>query len=411
MEQKNRRRKHRIIQFRNQETEYWDNANQMHDALHKIPGYFRSLLPELLDRAMSKEEIMAYMKRLQQATGKSVVDDVKKSNLDSNLQKVVEQGILKVKGDEYRLTPAGREMAEFMQEVIPFFMNKIFSPQMVSLVTIFLHIILSAIKLVFGFISNSAGLVADGIDNTVDTVSSFLVWLGIRLKKERLASLIVIIMMFFSLGGIAIVTYHKIVMPGPIKEGIVTFSISALCGLLMLLLSAYQYQTGRKHSNFAIMCQAVDSRNHFYTSFLVCMGIILSYLAEIYHASWLYYADAAASSVIGLIILKSAIELISELNRPDGEPTHISHFLATAYEKVKKKAITEWLFEQLDQEPMTRVQLQERFVIQFCKKVPKVLILSEMGYRPQNDQDLWIQLDWFIQENKVALIDGKYRKL
>jgi len=38
----------------------------------------------------------------------------------------------------------------------------------------------------------------------------------------------------------------------------------------------------KKHSNFAIMCQAIDSRNHFYTSLLVCGGIVLSFLAEIY---------------------------------------------------------------------------------------------------------------------------------
>jgi len=410
-DRKPKQRRHRLIKFRHRETEYWKNSDEMHDVLHRLPDYFKSLLPELLDMSMSREEIMAHMKRLQMATGERVIDDVKKGRIDRDIQFAVKQGVLEDRDEKYELTPGGREIAELMQEVIPFFMDKILSPQMASLVTIFMHIILSILKLTFGFISRSAGLISDGIDNSVDTVSSILVWLGIKLNKERLASILVIMMMFFSLGGIVIVTYHKIINPEPVREGIMTFAVSALCGLLMLGLSAYQYMAGKKHSNFAIMCQAIDSRNHFYTSLLVCGGIVLSFLAEIYQTLWLYYADAGASSIIGLLILKSAVELIMELNKPDGEPTHISHFMANAHEKVKEKAISGWLFEQLEEAPLTGEQLKERFIRQFCERVPKILILSEMGYRPQNTNDLLDYLDQFIKENKIIFSKGKYSKV
>jgi len=88
---------------------------------------------------------------------------------------------------------------------------------------------------------------------------------------------------------------------------LVAFPVSGVCGLVMLGFSSYQYLVGKRRSNLAIMCQAVDSRNHFLTSLVVCGGILLSFLAQVWHAPWLHYADAAASVVIGLLILRGAL--------------------------------------------------------------------------------------------------------
>ncbi|MBN2394899.1 MAG: cation transporter [Candidatus Atribacteria bacterium] len=405
-----KKRSHRFIKYRKPETEYWANSEEIMDVLHCLPRYFRSLLPELLEKSMSREDMIAYLNQLKLAKGKRVIDDIKKDHLDRDLELAMKKGILEERNGKYELSPAGIEVAEYMQEAIPFFMDQIFSPQIASMATLAIHVILSLIKLIFGIISRSAGLISDGIDNSADTVSSLLVWLGIKFNRERLASVFVIIMMFFSLIGIVAFTYQKLINPGPIKEGMVTFIISALCGLLMLGLSAFQYMAGKKHSNFAIMCQAIDSRNHFYTSLLVCGGIILSHLAETYQKLEFYYADAAASSIIGILILRSAIQLSIELIKPEGEPVSISHFMANAYEKVKKRAISHWLFEQLMESSLTKEELINRFSRQFCEKIPKILILSEMGYRPQNTDDLLPYLNDFIKEKKIFFKDGKYTR-
>ena len=83
-------------------------------------------------------------------------------------------------------------MAHYMQEAIPVFMGAVFSPKMVSAVTIVIHILLTAIKCGFGALFQSAGLLSDGIDNGVDTISSVLVWVGIKFDKERLSSFLII---------------------------------------------------------------------------------------------------------------------------------------------------------------------------------------------------------------------------
>ncbi|GAI90764.1 unnamed protein product, partial [marine sediment metagenome] len=90
------------------------------------------------------------------------------------------------------------------------FMKCILSPETASLVSILIHVVLSVLKLGVGFLSRSAGLTADGIDNTVDTLSSLLVWLGIKYDKEKAVSIFILITMFVSVGGVALATFDKI---------------------------------------------------------------------------------------------------------------------------------------------------------------------------------------------------------
>jgi Co/Zn/Cd efflux system component len=337
--------------------------------------------------------------------------DLNKVDLDRDITAALERNVLEEEEGKYVLTPGGREMAEHMQAVIPLFFETILSPRTVSIASIAVHVLLSVLKLAFGFISKSAGLIADGIDNTADTLSSVLVWLGITFDREKLVSLFIVVMMFVSVGGVALASYHKIVFPEPVKEGLTAFIISLVCGLLMFLLSGYQYMVGKRRSNFAIMCQAVDSRNHFFTSLLVCGGIILSFFAERVQASWsslLYYADALASIIIGILILQSAVELAKELLKPGDEPVEISHFMRSAQEKMRKRIILDWVLQQLKDTPLTSEQLEERFTRQFCEQTPKILELSGIGYCPESSEDLHQHLDQFVNEKKLVLREGKY---
>ena len=330
-------------------------------------------------------------------------------DLDHDIDQAVEGGILERTEGKISLTPGGREMAEHMQEMIPLFFETILSPKTVSIVTIVAHVILSVLKLVFGFISQSTGLISDEIDNTVDTISSVLVWVGIRFDREKLVSLFVIGMMFVSVVGIGIMSVKKLIQPNPIRIEIAVFIVSGLCGLIMLLISSYQYFVGRRHANFAIICQSVDSKNHFLTSVLVCIGIVLSYLAQRLNANWLFYGDATASVVIGLMILRSTIELTTEFFKSEEKGLRISHFIGKAEEKLKMKIVYEWLSITLRDTSRTKDDLKARFEQEFCKDVPKILLLSGIGYRPQSSTDVDRYLDYWIQRKKIVFTDGKYK--
>ena len=365
------------------QTTHWEDMDAMHEVLHSIPGFIKALIIELLENPFSFDEIWDYLTRFPQFERKiKKEENLKKvrAYIKDHINRAINQGFISEKSGKYHLTPKGREMAHHMQEAIPIFIGNIFSPKMVSVVTIVIHILLTAVKCGFGAIFHSAGLLSDGIDNGVDTISSVLVWLGIKFDREKISSFFIIIMMFVSLIGIAIASINKIIKPGPVKEGLVVFIVSGVCGILMLFLSIYQYVVGKRNSNFAIMCQSVDSRNHFLTSLLVCFGIILSILAERQDAFWLFYADAAASIIIGCLILKSATELLVELLKPGGKPEDVSHFMRKSQERMKRRSIYRWLSDTLMDNPLTEKELEEIFTERFCKGVPKIFTLSGFGY-------------------------------
>jgi len=396
-----------IFRHRREQPVHWKNSKELNRVIHHFPGTFRATLLELLDRSMSRHEIRDFLNRM--GVGRHVHGIGKAQlELEEHLRKAIEKKVLEERDGRYHLTPGGREIAEHMQRVIPAFMKWVFSPETASLFSLAAHVVLSVLKLSVGFLSRSAGLIADGIDNAVDTFSSLLVWLGIKYDKEKLVSVFILITMFLSVGGVALATFDKIVHPGPIQEGLIAFVVSAICGLVMLGLSSYQYLVGKKRSNFAIMCQAVDSRNHFLTSLLVCGGILLAYLAQVWNAPWLFYADAIASAIIGLMILRGAIELVQEMLKQSEEGAEVSHFMKRTEERIREKILLKWLAGQLQSGSLTEEELKERFTADFCEQTPKILILSGMGYRPESGEDVNRYLELFVEQKKLVLDEGRY---
>jgi Co/Zn/Cd efflux system component len=396
-----------IFRHRREQTVHWKNSKEMNRIMHHFPGTFRAIMLELLDQPMSRHEIRDFLNRMGIGRHGHRIGTAQ-LGLEKILHKAIEKKVLEERDGRYHLTPGGREIAEHMQRIIPAFMKWVFSPETASLFSLVAHVVLSVLKLSIGFLSRSAALIADGIDNAVDTLSSLLVWLGIKYDKEKFVSVFILITMFMSVGGVALATFDKIIHPRPIQEGLIAFTVSAICGLVMLGLSSYQYLVGKKRSNFAIMCQAVDSRNHFLTSLLVCGGILLSFLAQVWNAPWFFYADAIASAIIGLMILRGAIELVQEMLKEREEGTEVSHFMKRTEERIREKMLLKWLAGQLQSGSLTEEDLKERFSTDFCEQTPKILILSGMGYRPESAEDLHRYLELFVEQRKLVNDEGRY---
>jgi len=240
----------------------------MHRIMHSFSGIFRAVLLELLERPMSRQEMRDTLNRMRGHGDRRIREA--QLRLTNTLDEAVELNVLEQRDGLYHLTLGGREIAEHMEMVIPAFMGWAYSPQTASLVSLWVHVVLSILKLGIGSLSRSAGMIADGLDNTADTLSSFLVWLGLKYDKEKMASIFILVTMVLSVGGVAVATFGKITHPGPIREGLLAFVAAGICGLLMLGLSAYQYLVGRKKSNLAILCQAVDRWTRVITFIRLC---------------------------------------------------------------------------------------------------------------------------------------------
>ena len=181
------------IRFRKGSADHWKDADELHKVLHSLPGYFRAVLLDLIDNPMALEDIMTVIKNMEMRMSRHQKRKFQKTDVHKDIDFAIKCGVIELKNGTYMLTPGGLEIAQHMKEVIPLFFNTLLSTKAVSFITIIIHIFLSVVKLVFGLVSRSAGLIADAIDNTVDTISSILVWFGIKYQKVKLVSLFVII--------------------------------------------------------------------------------------------------------------------------------------------------------------------------------------------------------------------------
>jgi len=66
--------------FREQETKYWKDMDELHSVLHRIPGYFKGVVLELMEKPLSREDIREYIKNFPNPTA---IDDHKSRNMST----------------------------------------------------------------------------------------------------------------------------------------------------------------------------------------------------------------------------------------------------------------------------------------------------------------------------------------
>ena len=386
---------------------HWDTFDDLHRAIHDFDGPFRAILLELVGKPMSRREMRDFLRHpsLQHWQKRS---DTGQLTLAKNLEEAERRNVVEQKDGAYHLTLRGREMTTHMESMIPAVINRVLSPEVVSIAAFVLHVFLSVLKLGIGYLAHSASLFADGIDNGMDALSAALVWVGLKYDKVRLISWFLLVMMVLSVGGIGLAALNKVLHPAPLSEGPVAFAVSAVCGFIMLLLSAYQYVVGKKRGNLAILCQSVDSRNHFWTSLLVCAGILLSYFAEMLAMPWLYYADVAASVVIGFMVLRGAVDIGREILSADAEDEpDVSHFMRSLQDKHRMGHVRKWIAAQLQREALTREELHKRFMADFCEQVPRLHSLTGIGMVVRQEDEFTVWLERLLEKDELIEDEGR----
>jgi hypothetical protein len=386
---------------------YWENLRELQSVLHKLPDFIEAVMLELKKQVLTEEQVIEFVDRMAllggARHGRKSADKIKKG-----VDKAVRLGVFTEKGSTIQLTPAGREVAAYTEKAISLFMRYVLSERTSSFMTFILHVLLSVFKFLFGLLSFSAGLIADAVDNTMDTLAAVGIWAGIKMKRERAVSLLIIVLMFVSLGGVLYVSVLKILQPGPVEDGWNAFTVSAVCGLVMLMLSAYQYLVGKKTANFAILCQAVDSRNHVFTSLLVCTGILITFLAQSMDIPWLYYADAGVSFIIGFIIFKSALGLIKEFMKPERQEIQVRHFMSRGIVHTQQRALLMWLKSRLRGKKYTKKELIDLFKEDFIKNVPRLFKIVNIDFHNITLSDFRGHLIRFVESGVIAKTGSTY---
>ena len=255
--------------------------------IYHFHGFGYSLHRELEKKVFSflsrfkyqpKEDYSARMKKWREKHEQQI-------NVHLECESLIEQGMLRLNEDnKYELTEEGREEAkksarEIEKAVIS--ISQLLSPAAAARNTVIADFFLAVMKLLAGFLSASVGLIADGADAAIDTVSASVVWAGIKFKKEFLGTLIIISMMFITAISVGYESATKIIdainatIP-PISLPCLVIAVEGIALVAAAVLHFYQRYVGKSSGSLALISQSIDSKNHIYVAAAVIIGAVFS---------------------------------------------------------------------------------------------------------------------------------------
>ena len=182
-----------------------------------------------------------------------------------------------------------------------------------AMVSIVAYLILSAVKLVIGYMSDSAALRADGLNNTTDIIASIAVLIGLKIsqrppdndhgyghwKSETIASMVASFIMIAV--GIQVLTdaIPSMFLGRNESPDILAAYVGVASATIMAGVYFYNKKLAIKINSKAVMAAAKDNLSDAWVSIGTAVGIIGSQL----HMPWL---DTLTAIIVGVLICKTA---------------------------------------------------------------------------------------------------------
>lgn len=344
-----------------------NGGRKTHRRRHKHRGAMDMVAVCLWDGPLTVSEIQEHFVALARRFGVLVeIYDQKRIDQGELIQELLialrrmeQQGWVELDQESYELTPLGREKAAKILAGLRKagdLARRLTRPETVSKIGLAAHLILAAIKLPAGFLSGSIGLINDGADTLLDGLGSLLVYVGLRLKRERQVNFVLVLLML----GTGLLTLYEavrrfFVLVQPEVDWF-SFGAAAMSALVCLGLWGYQRYVGLRTGTMALITQSVDSRNHVIVAAGVTAGLV---------ASWLDFGllDTLAGLVVALLILKSAVLLVIDSVRSlGGGEINLSHYrlgLLDRYERFRQEQLRDFLLYLVAHEGLVTTALLE----------------------------------------------------
>ncbi|MDQ0229300.1 cation diffusion facilitator family transporter [Metabacillus malikii] len=202
------------------------------------------------------------------------------------------------------------------------------------IVSIIAYIVLSALKLIVGYIGHSEALKADGLNNATDIIASIAVLIGLKVsqkpadkdhpyghwKAETVASMVA----SFIMAVVGIQVLFDALRSVFTKHDQVPDMISAwtglFCAIVMFLVYRYNSKLGRKINSQGLLAAAKDNLSDA----LVSIGTVIGIIGSQFGLPWL---DPITAVLVGIIICKTAWEIFRDASHhlTDGYDTEKMH--------------------------------------------------------------------------------------
>ncbi|WLR52833.1 cation diffusion facilitator family transporter [Bacillus tianshenii] len=209
-------------------------------------------------------------------------------------------------------------------------------------ISIFAYLVLSAVKLFIAISASSDALKADGLNNVTDILASVAVLIGIKISKkprdddhpyghsraENISSLLASFIMF-SIGIEVLIDAFQSLFherqhaPNLLAAWTALGSAAAMYGVY-----AFNLRLANNVKSSALKAAAKDNLSDA----LVSIGTAVGILASQFQMAWI---DPLAAFVVGLVILKTAIEIFRET----------THMLTDGFDEKKMKEYEQTISE------------------------------------------------------------------
>ena len=341
----------------------------------------------------------------------------KNTETEDYLIELTEKGLIKKTDGKYELTDQGKVVASNIVSVLgkraELIKNRLFKPSSAAINTTAVDGIMAFFKLSIGFLTGSVGLISDGTDSATDTISAFLVWVGIKFKRESLSTLLVIILLFVASITVGFESLSRIYAAltstiQPIVDPNLVIIIEGIAIFVYAGLYFYQRQVGRASGSLTLISQSVDSKNHIFIASSVVIGAIFSIFG-------IYYIDAVVGAVVAFRIFIDAVGLLKDaVHSMKGEETDLHKYktlVGDYVEEGKMKAFRIWIiFAIWARELMKKDEILDSLENMYTKTY--IPVLSELNLIPEDKIGFKNEFDQIIdpllKRNFITIDNEKY---
>lgn len=186
-------------------------------------------------------------------------------------------------------------------------------------VSICIYLVLSAFKLIVGFLGSSEALKADGLNNFTDIIASIAILIGLRisqkppddhhqyghLRAETIASLVAAFIM--AAIGIQVIIQAVQHLTDPVKEApsILTAIVGFISALVMYIVYKYNLKLSTRINSSALKAAAYDNRSDA----LVSIGTTIGIMGAIFGLPIL---DGITALIVGVLIIITAYNIFHD---------------------------------------------------------------------------------------------------
>ena len=174
-------------------------------------------------------------------------------------------------------------------------------------------------KGIVGFFSGSVALITDALHSTVDILTIFSAWAGLKIagrkpdkkfpygyyKAENLATLFISIIIIFISIELLLHSYNQLFEKPDIHLGIITLLVPLISSIISFGIAKYEINTGKEISSQALISNGKESFMDGFSSLAVFAAILGSMFG-------ILYLDGLVGILISLLILKIGLETIKD---------------------------------------------------------------------------------------------------